>query len=267
MYLINNKIFPILFFVFILFLSSCSKQEVPDQSTFAIEDQISLGEKVKEVITSNTWDFPLVDINALPGAKQYITGRLNSALRSANVIHKENFEWELNLIQDDTKATAITLPGGIIYITTGLLKNNVANGAEFVSILAHEVSYADKDLVIEMLKAEYSSSLLLDVALGNNPQTAHEISRLLLTNPFSNEAVDKADIHGSQLVCDTDYDPSAFITFLERNVADAPSIGWLTTRPNNDFRVTNIQTNINNLNCPGANLEESDYDVFLSLLP
>lgn len=267
MSLIYNKFVSILFFSLLILISSCSKQELPDQSTFALEDQISLGLKVQEVIVSNTWDFPLVDLDAAPGLKQYLNGRLNTALRSSEVLHKDDFDWELNIIHDDEEAIAITLPGGIIYISTGLLINNIDNGAEFVNLIAHEASYADNDLILELLKTEYSPSLLLDVALGNNPQTAHDISRFLLTTPFSDEAVDQADQHGSKLICDTDYDPSSFITFLERNVNNSADIGWLTTRPNNDFRVTNIQTNLNSLNCPGSNLEESDYQLFLSLLP
>jgi len=61
--------------------------------------------------------------------------------RIANVSGQSNYKWEFFVIENDKEANAFCLPGGKVFVYTGLFKY-VANDDELAAVMGHEIGHA-----------------------------------------------------------------------------------------------------------------------------
>jgi len=254
-----------LLLVFVLFSASCSKNEPPETSKFSIEDNTNLGVVIQHEISNNS-DISILSPKRYPQAYQFIEIRLAEIFNTNEITYTDQYNWSVTIIDNDSIANSFILPGGIIYITSGLLKNYIETTGEFVSILAHEIVYADRGFVLELLETKYSPSSLLDISLGNNPVAAAEIAEFLMVTPYSEESIIEADRKTCKILCASDYNADAYPNFLERLFPDV-LIAWTITHPDNGFRITNVKSSLEQPECDGTATAASEYENFTSLLP
>jgi len=72
--------------------------------------------------------------------------QLNTALRNvgkrvARVSNRPDFKWRYYLVDNAKQANAFVLPGGKVFVYTGLFKY-AANEAELAAVVGHEVAHA-----------------------------------------------------------------------------------------------------------------------------
>ena len=75
---------------------------------------------------------------------------------------KDEFDWRLRIIHDDSTLNAFCTPGGYIYIYTGILKF-LDSEDEFAGVLAHEIGHADMRHSTRQMTKLFGVQLLLDV--------------------------------------------------------------------------------------------------------
>src|SRR5262245_13320558 len=107
-----KRIYFFLFASAILFSYSGCKDE--GFNIFSIEDDKALGLQLQQEIAANPSEYPLLDETQYAAAYAHIYRIRDSILNSGNVTHKDDFEWSVHIIQDDSVLNAFCSPGGYI---------------------------------------------------------------------------------------------------------------------------------------------------------
>lgn len=167
----------------------------------------------------------------------------------------EEFNWEFNVIEDET-ANAFAMPGGKIAIYTGILPI-AENDNGLAVVMAHEIAH----VLAGHANERYSQALLaqaggtaLNVALGEDAGVGGQLLQQLYGTgvqvgallPFSRLQESEADVIGLTLMALAGYDPRAAIPFWERmNAAGgARPPQFLATHPNPENRIAKIRDNL-----------------------
>jgi predicted Zn-dependent protease len=163
------------------------------------------------------------------------------------------FNWEFNLIQNDTLVNAWCMPGGKVAFYTAILP--ICKDETGVAIvMGHEVAHAIANHGRErMSSAMLANGLLgsLSASMGSNPSLTEE---LLLQSlgiganvgmlKFSRENESEADHIGIIFMAMAGYDPNEAPKFWERmqtmSGGQAPP-EWLSTHPSHSTRIKDLE--------------------------
>jgi Zn-dependent protease with chaperone function len=161
---------------------------------------------------------------------------------------------------------AFVIPGGYVYVTTGLL-SGVESDDELAGVLAHEIAHNVNQHAIERMNNAPRGLGLLQLAaiaaliIGKSPEAA------ILANTAANaitaavlkggsiEAEKEADAHGLGYLSRTKYNPTGFLTFLESLAASSgkffeEEMGIYQTHPLTRDRVRSARTHLETLEVP-----------------
>jgi len=139
--------------------------------TYAQEDdskEIALGRKVAEQV-EKTWE-RVTDPT--------ITARLNMILTHFRPHLDRDLPYEVRAIKDDEIPNAFSLPGGIVYFTTGMIQL-AESDSELAGVMAHELAHTEKKHVMIQVARNQKLSLL---GLGIIVATGGQAAAVLLTN-------------------------------------------------------------------------------------
>lgn len=217
----------------VMVMASCER---PDDvarfnpEKFDVEDHIVIGKALKREIMNMPDVFPVLKENQYRKAYNYITVLMNTLKTTSEVENRNEFDWDITIIQDDEVKNAFTVPGGHIFIYTGLLKFLNAEN-ELMAILGNEMAYADKGFTLDMLKEEFGGVLLGDIILGNKVPLLPDIVEDLPFIVYIEEDVLEADEFSIELVCPFNYDAMGLKTFLEK--AHQEDISWVHSKNSN----------------------------------
>ena len=185
--------------------------------------------------------------------------------------YKTEFEWQLYIINDPNTQNAFCTPGGYIFIYTGLIKY-LDNASSLAGVLGHEMAHADRRHSTTQMTKQYGLQTLLDIVLGNNQSALTDVAASLVNLQFSRDDEKDADAQSVTYLCPTPYraDGSAdfFVKIAASGGQQVPA--FLSTHPNPDNRVTNIQTKKSELGCANTHsntVEITDYTQFKNSLP
>jgi predicted Zn-dependent protease len=165
----------------------------------------------------------------------------------------QGYQWEFNLVKNDTTVNAWCMPGGKVVVYSGLLpvtkdKNGLA------VVMSHEIAHAvarhgNERMSQEML-AQFGS-LALSEALKNKPQETQAIfngaygigAQVGVLLPYSREHELEADKLGLIFMAMAGYDPQTAIPFWERMAASggAKPPEFLSTHPSDATRINRIK--------------------------
>jgi predicted Zn-dependent protease len=167
---------------------------------------------------------------------------------------------------------AFALPGGNIYVYTGLLKY-LDSEAALAGVIAHEIAHAEKRHATKRMTQYYGASILVSLILGKNPSQLSEIVSNLfvgaafLANSRANE--DEADASSVEYLRGTRYYPGAVKFFFEKMQADNLITGksskievFLSTHPDPIDRINTINTVLQLQNIPVINYNGNSDNIF-----
>ena len=89
---------------------------------FSVQNDQQLGQQVSQQIASDTVTYPLLSETRYPEAYTYLRNIVNKILNSGKVKYRNEFAWEVHIINDDSVLNAFCTPGGYIYVYTGIIK-------------------------------------------------------------------------------------------------------------------------------------------------
>jgi beta-barrel assembly-enhancing protease len=147
-----------------------------------------------------------------PIISEYINRLGQNLARNSDVTFPVTFK----LIEAD-EINAFTLPGGYVFINTGLLELS-GNEAELASAIAHEIGHAaarhatrqaSRDKLVSM------GTLPLAVLAGPAARVAMNAAMPMAFMRFSREFETEADLLGIQYLWKSGYDPTASIDLFE----------------------------------------------------
>lgn len=233
----------LLFLLSSLLLFSCKKTDQIIQTEieeFTVEHHLLIGGTMAAQIEKMPNLFSVLDSTTYHDAYIYLDKLIGTLKLTAVVKHRDDFNWKVTILHDDDIQSAFTLPGGYIYIYTGLLKFLLAEH-ELMAILGNEIAYADEELSALALRNEYGGIFLGDITLGKEVKKLPEVVAEFPYLEFSEEKVFTADEYSIKLLCPFQYDITGLSDFLHR--ANSRNIEWVVSKRGEDIeeRLTHIQ--------------------------
>lgn len=259
----------LLFAFAVLILATTSGCKDGDGFTLLSLDQdIELGQQLKAEIAADPATYPLLDPAQYPTAYSHIYRMRDAVLNSGQVKYRNEFAWEVYIIQDDNTLNAFCAPGGYIYVYTGLIKY-LESEDELTGVMGHEIAHADRRHSSKQLTKAYGLSFLVDILLGENQGALTDIAQGLVGLAFSRADESEADEYSVKYLCPTTYNAAGAAGFFEKIEAEGGSStpAFLSTHPSPDKRVENIYAEQTELGCSGSGTFDARYQDFINSLP
>ena len=178
----------------------------------------------------------------------------NLSLRVRNKLRAFKFD-----LLRDPAPTAMALPGGFIFVSTGLLDFSARNPSELAFVIGHEMGHVVRghalERVLGRIGAEGLSSILSRGLL--NP-ALRETGLKWLESSHSREAEMEADEFGVRVAQAAGYDPAAALVLLQRlsTLRRTPELmsSYFGSHPPESERIANLQAVLRSLDCgvPGG---------------
>ncbi len=205
-----------LWFVFLaVLIAACSA--IQSLNIFPVEQDVALGSEFALQLQNSPKDYPVYNN---PNVKNYINQKIfQPILQSPDVLHKNIFKYNLEIIKNDTILNAFAVPGGPVYVYTGLLKY-LDSEAALAGVLGHEIAHAERRHATNRMTKQMGIQMLSQLVLGQNPsQTAMIVSNLftgmtLLANSRADE--DESDQVSMKYLQATKFYPGAVKFFFEK---------------------------------------------------
>lgn len=242
---------------------------------FTIQDDVALGAQVAHQVDSTyKAQGKLLERNTTNQQAYAAMDRIvNRVLNSGEVQYRQEFTWDVKIIKDDEQLNAFATPGGHIYVFTGLIKY-LNDEDHFAGVIAHEIAHADRRHSVKQLQRTYGINLLLSIALGNNPSALKEIagqlSGTLAGLKFSRDAETEADNYSVEYLGGSKYyacdGAAGFFIKMNEEAAQGTPPEFLSTHPNPENRIQNIQQKAKEEGCSTSSAPDNDYTALKSAL-
>ena len=239
---------------------------------FTVEQDIEIGESMDSTIHADTVEFPVLDPETYADAYQFMNDMMQRILQSDDFVHKDDFDYELTIINKEVM-NAFAVPGGKIYFYTGLLKY-LDNAANLAGVMAHEMAHVDRRHSSAQLSKTYGVDYILSAILGDDQsqleQVAVDLAEGLASLKFSRSDEYEADEYSIRYLDDTDYyhpkGISGFFEKLEEEGETAETFEFLSTHPSDDNRLANIEEVWESLGSPEGEYFETEYQEFITTM-
>ena len=174
--------------------------------------------------------------------------------RIAAVSDRQDVPYRFGVIREKG-LNAFALPGGTIYVYTGLLEK--ANDDELASVLAHEVGHVAARHAAKHLQADLGFTVLLQIAraagsAGGSAQVANSLYGLF-SNGYSRRDELEADRLGLRYAHRAGFNLEGMVTFFEKLLKEHPedamdrAAAWQRTHPLTSDRIEQAKAEIERL--------------------
>jgi len=262
-----------LLIIFLIFIFvGCSKDVNADNTVkiFGVANDICFGKELQAQIESDPAQFPLLNESQYPEAYNHIYRIRDSILSSGQLKYADDFDWEVDIIHNDSVLNAFCAPGGYICVYTGIIKY-LDNEAQFAGVMGHEMAHADRRHSTDQLTKAYGIQILLGILLGNNPNQLAEIAAGLAagvaTLAFSRDAEYESDEFSVKYLYETSYDARGVGGFFLKLDGSPQPPEFLSTHPHPDNRYDKIVEHWENLGGKEGFTFDESYQEFINSLP
>jgi hypothetical protein len=158
-----------------------------------------------------------------------ILARLSMILNRLIPFTRRPFPYEVRVVREE-RPNAFSLPGGIVYLTTGMIPF-CRSDAEIAAVLAHELVHADRGHVVQQVARNRKLSLVaLAIAVASKGQAgailAGNLAQVAVMNSYSRDLEEEADRMGLEILRGGGYPPAAMVTLLERLYEERMKRPW-----------------------------------------
>ena len=227
-------------FFIVLLLASCGDEGVVTYLSTDIDKMI--GEQVKEQINDNPDQFKILDSDDYPNVYERLNHIRIEILNSGMIKHKNDFAWELRIVDDTAVLNAFCVPGGYIYVYTGLIKF-LDSEDQLAGVMGHEIAHADLRHSTRQLIQSYGISLLVKFIFGYDGGGLVNIAANLAGLKFSRSHESEADLQSVKYLYHTEYDArgvKGFFEKLNKENKNPEIVEFLSTHPEPENRIQKI---------------------------
>ena len=177
-----------------------------------VETEVELGRQLATEIESQQRLLP-DDL-----VQEYVVDIALPLLRASRA-DRSDLRYRVAVLDDPEQVNAFALPGGFIYVYTGLLLF-ARDEAEVAGVLAHEIGHVVGRHSANQLATQMGMGVLLSLALGQAQdelaETAAQLAGEGTLAAFSREDERDADRYGVAYTVAAGYDPRGLVTFFTR---------------------------------------------------
>lgn len=232
----------ILPFTMLIGLGGCaiSKGDIQGFNLISVEEEKQLGEKfVVEVEKQHK-------VSGDRETTAYVDRIGRRLLANAREVQ---FPFTFKVVEDDS-INAFAIPGGHIYVNTGLIKAATSED-EVAAVMAHEINHAVARHGTRQMTQQYGYALVLQLLLGDNPGMLTQLATSLFgtagTMAYSRSMENQADYLGVETMAKAGYNPNGMLTFFTK--LNAMSGGqkssqvekFFSSHPETGERLTNVK--------------------------
>jgi beta-barrel assembly-enhancing protease len=239
---------------------------------YSIQRDIELGEYMDSLIKADPVEYPILDPATNAEAYTYLTTMFNDIVASEDLKHGDDFDWELTIIDQDVM-NAFAVPGGKLYFYTGIMKY-LDNAAGFAGVLAHEIAHSDRRHATQQMTQVSGLSIILSFLTGSEPGQMQEIAQQMVIGlaslSFSRSDEYEADEYSVKYLDETRFHPRGIAHFFEKLEGEdqsGASFEFLSTHPNDENRVDNVDAVWKSLGSPDGGYFEEEWQAFQQTLP
>jgi len=162
-------------------------------------------------------------------------------------VSNPEFQYSFHVI-DSPEINAFCLPGGHVFVYTGLRKV-VKTDDELASVIAHEITHAEEHHYAKQYSKNSKRQALLSIGsifvpIGALGQTVLGLGDASLSAHYSRGSEAEADREGAARMKRAGFDPKAMVTVLTRLANEDSGDGldkWLSDHPEGKKRAAAIQ--------------------------
>jgi predicted Zn-dependent protease len=244
--------------IFVLFIQACSVVPLTGRKQLNLVPE---SEMISMSFSSYT-DFMKVNPPSTDKANTNMVKEVGSDISAAVIKYfndnnlasrLEGYQWEFNLVKNDSTPNAWCMPGGKVVVYSGILpytrdKNGLA------VVISHEIAHAvarhGNERMSQELLVQFGS-IALSEAISQKPEQTKSIfnsaygigSQVGVLLPFSREHELEADRLGLIFMAMAGYDPQGAIPFWERMSAmgGKKPPEFISTHPSDASRISKIK--------------------------
>jgi len=176
---------------------------------YSVDQEWELGQQLEVQLRQ---ELPLTNDATLTN---YVSRIGQQMVRAAGA---DNLPWRFYVVRDDA-INAFNVPGGLVYINTGLIEQ-VGSAGELAGAIAHEVAHGVERHGTQRLSKAQDANLAASVVLGGDPGAVETLAAQIAAQgafaSFSRSDEREADAVGVRLMADAGYDPDGLADLLER---------------------------------------------------
>ena len=244
---------------------------------FTLQQDIEFGRQLDSAIMANDVEYKILSEVDHPEAYQHIKRVRDAILNSGIITYKDEFEWQVKIIDNDDVLNAFAAPGGYMYFYSGLIKY-LDNESQFAGVMAHEMAHADKRHSTQTMTKTYGFDVLLGVLLGDKPsvmadilgQMAKGATSLKFSRTHEYQADEFAVKYLNATAGDSNYAPREVAGFFEKLTAAGESgrtPEFLSTHPSPENRISEIDRIWKELGSKAGDTYVTRYQDFKNSLP
>ena len=201
-------------------------------SLISYEQEIALGELIDEYIISSEYKEPLT--NKTIDSMMWAVGK-----RLQEQIPTSEYDYNI-IVLDNAQINAFTIPGGNIYVFTGLI-SFCESPEQLAAVLAHEMGHVEKRHTVDRLAREFGLSVLFSIMTGGDTVLLSDLYQTLISSGFSRSQEKEADQFALNLLEDASISPKSIASFFRKlnreNLAYDENIELVMTHPHNNTRI------------------------------
>lgn len=187
-----------------------------------------------------------------PVVVDYVRGLGEQIVAAAAEDVPDGIEFTFNVVDDDATVNAFAIPGGNVYVFTGLLLL-MEDEAELMGVLGHEVAHVTRRHIAQQLSMRYGLRFLTSAIglaggiTGLIGQLAGSVASQGFLLKYSRDHERESDRYGVVYAARAGRDPYGVARFFGKMEAldargDTPS--FLLTHPDPEERIENVQEHI-----------------------
>jgi beta-barrel assembly-enhancing protease len=234
---------------------------------FTIDDDIALGKQVSEQIASDPKQFPILPEKGNEAIYRYVRNITTKLLHTGKVAYSKEFAWEVKVIDAPKTLNAFAVPGGHLYVYTGLIKF-LDSEDQLAGVMGHEIAHAALRHSTHQMTNLYGLDALRQVITGKTDAgTMEQIALGLASLKFSRKHESQSDEYSVIYLCGTNYNAAGAAGFFKKiESKDGAPPEFMSTHPDPGNRIKNIEKKAQELGCSGTATNKSQYENIKSLL-
>jgi len=234
------------------YCSNVSQNPITDEQqrvALSPEQEVALGRQGRQEVVQQ-----LGGLYPSPQLQTYID-QVGQQVVQQSEAAQSPYPFEFHLLDSPDTVNALALPGGQIFITTGLLRE-MDSEAQLAGVLGHEVGHVVARHGSEHLARRQLGAMLVNaigIAASDSAQSAQQAAAIaqavnqLVNLRYGREDELESDRLGLQFMTEADYDPQGLVELMQI-LESAQSGGnppeFLSTHPSPDNRIARIEEDI-----------------------